>query len=501
MSSLVKNNTKKLRIALIAAILTLLIVAWFFINNTIILIIALLVFTISTLHTLLKLSTIIKPWSRIKYSKSISFQPFVSIHVACKSEPAEIVNKAIKALTKLNYKKYEVIVINSNSRDKANYSKIKKYIDTLGNNFVFVHLDEVSGFKAGALNHLAELYTNKKAEVIAIVDCDYIVEPDFLSKTIGYFKDEKVGIVQAPQDYYNKEDYNIGLFNEYRSFFALVMHQAQRYNFVNFTGTMGLIRASLLREDVLKWSEWCITEDTEVGTQINSIGYQGVYVDQSLGRGLMPYDYASLARQRQRWVYGNTQIISKYFGNVIKNPNFNIKQKISFLSQLTTWFHFELIIAWLYLIVSFLTLFVPEQTLFINVSIVLASALLITIVGNIIYFLVGLRHESNLAERIKAYLAHYGLIYVMSSGWIIYAMGYKLGFNVTKKENITQSLRIKQLSQELTVSLLLTLAIIIKIIAGSLLPISIIAVSLFVISEIFGVIYLNNSFIKSNVKE
>lgn len=501
MTSLNKSSSKKLKITLITTILTSLTVAWFFIDNTIILVVALLVFAISTLHILLKLSTIIRPWSKIRHKLDKNYQPFVSVHVACKSEPAEIVNETIKALTKLDYKNYEVIVINSNSRDKANYSQIKKYVDSLGSNFIFVHLDAVSGFKAGALNHLADLYTNKKAEVIAIVDCDYIVTPDFLSKTAGYFKNKNVGIVQAPQDYYNKEDYNIGLYNEYRSFFALVMHQSQRYNFVNFTGTMGLIRANLLRRKELKWSEWCITEDTEAGTQINSMGYTGVYVDESLGKGLMPYDYASLARQRQRWVYGNAQIISKDLGSVIKNPNFNSKQKISFLSQLTTWFHFELIIAWLYLIINSLTLFVPEQALFINASTVLASSILITVLGNMIYFLVGLRRDSNIVGRIKAYLAHYGLINVMSSGWIIYALGYKLGFNVTKKENITQSLKVKHLSQELAVSLLLILTIVIKLIAGNLLPVSVLAVSLFVISEISGVIYLNNSFIKSNVEE
>ena len=86
------------------------------------------------------------------------------------------------------------------------------------------------------------------------------------------------------------------------------MNQAQRLNLVTFTGTMGLIRADLIRNG-LKWNEWCITEDVEAGVHINSKGYKGVYIEESLGKGLMPFDYASLIKQRQRWTYGNMQVI------------------------------------------------------------------------------------------------------------------------------------------------------------------------------------------------
>jgi cellulose synthase/poly-beta-1,6-N-acetylglucosamine synthase-like glycosyltransferase len=448
-------------------------------------------------HTAIKLSSTIALDSTTSFKLDKNYRPLVSIHVACKDEPARIVNETIKALTKMNYENYEVIVINSNSQDKTNWTKIKNYVESCGKNYIFVHLDKVSGFKSGALNYLNDNYMNKKSKVIAIVDCDYIVEPNFLSKTVGYFNNPKVGIVQVPQDYYNLNKENIGLLYEYRSFFALVMHQAQRFNLVNFTGTMGLIRASLLINNSLKWNEWCITEDTEAGTHINSMGYRGVYIDESLGKGLMPYDYSSLARQRQRWVYGNTQIISKDLYYVMKNPVFSIKQKISFLAQLVTWYHFELLVVALYLLNSLCMLIIPTNDYILAANNLLAGSILISVVGNLAYFIIGMRKEASFINRLKAFLVHYGLIYVMSSGWLIYLIGYKLGFNVTNKENTNDRVSLKQLLREMTVSIMLILISIIKILSDNINSLDCITVSLFMIAELTGIIYLNRSLIKS----
>ncbi len=498
---MVKMITSRKRISTLIVLLAVAVVsALLFDLSVVTLTIAAILLVITIGHMSLKLSTISKPDSRVNFKSDKKYEPFVSIHVACKNEPASIVNKTVEALSKLDYKNYEIIVINSNNTDKKNWIKIKKCVESHGDKFIFVHLDKVSGFKAGALNHLNEKYMSKKADVVAIVDCDYIVTPNFLTETVGYFKNPKVGIVQAPQDYYNVNKYNVGLFYEYRSFFTLVMHQAQRDNLVNFTGTMGLIRANLLHKG-LKWNEWCITEDTEAGTHINSIGYRGVYVDKSLGKGLMPYDYASLARQRQRWVYGNTQIIGKDLFYVLINKAFLINQKISFIAQLVTWYQFELLIAILYLATSIISFILPGNNILTQTSNLLAASILISVIGNLIYFIVGMRKECSFINSFKAFLAHYGLVHVMSSGWIIHILGYPLGFNVTSKERTGNGLHFKQLFYELSTSILLVATVIIGSINGSVNALGHVSIALFIIAEISGVIYLNRSLIKSKEQE
>src|SRR5690606_39544282 len=72
------------------------------------------------------------------------------------------------------------------------------HMATLGENFRFFHLPEWPGFKAGALN-VALSQTDPRAEVIGVVDADYVVEPDWLSGYVGHSADPRVGVVQAPQ--------------------------------------------------------------------------------------------------------------------------------------------------------------------------------------------------------------------------------------------------------------------------------------------------------------
>lgn len=489
------NRNKGIEILIIIAGILILISLAVGISKTIALIGLCLAFFV-IIHTLLKLSAIFKPWSKTYVKSDSNYKPYVSIHVACKSEPAEVVIKTVEALTKLKYSKYEVVVINSNSLDRENWEKIQKYVISCGKNFKFIHLDKVAGFKAGALNYLNAHGMDKTAEIAAIVDCDYIVTPDFLNKTVGYFKDPRIGIVQAPQDYYNINQYNVGLFYEYRSFFRLVMHQAQRLNLVTFTGTMGLIRAELLNKG-LKWNEWCITEDVEAGTYINSIGYKGVYVDKSLGKGLMPFDYASIIKQRQRWAYGNMQIIRKDLFHVIVNNGLSIKQKIAFLAQLATWFHFELIIAYIYLCISIIRAFGYSGEYIVFTNNLMLYLLAFSLIGNLIYFVVGMRKDTSVFNSIKAFLTHYGLLYVMSTSWLICLFGRKLGFNVTKKEKQSNKIPFSQYYHEFTIAIILIIGLGITIASGNEMRLDLIVIPIFAIIELLGIIYLYRAFIES----
>lgn len=491
------NNYKKMEILIVFMSILLLVGLAMGLNN-IVLTIGITVSFVVTFHTLLKLSTIFRLSSKTAASLDKNYKPLVSILVACKSEPANIVIDTIKALTKLDYPKYEVLVINSNSVDKANWKKIQKFIKTCGQNFKFVHLDKIAGFKAGALNYLKVNLMNPNSKIEAIVDCDYIISPDFLKETVGYFKNDKIGIVQVPQDYYNKNKYNVGLFYEYRSFFRLVMHQSQRLDLVTFTGTMGLIRTDLLNKG-LKWNEWCITEDVEAGTHINSIGYRGVYVDKSLGKGLMPFDYASLIKQRQRWSYGNMQIICKDLYHVITNAGLSIKQKIAFLAQLVTWFHFELIIASMYLGLNIIQFFGYSGNELLITNYLILFSLEISLIGNLIYFLFGLRKDTTIMNRFKAFLAHYGLLYVMSSSWLACLFGRRLGFNVTKKESTQNKTPFRQYAHEFMIIIILFIGLGLKATRSDIMNIDLIVVLTVIITELLGIIYLKRSLIKSNL--
>jgi cellulose synthase/poly-beta-1,6-N-acetylglucosamine synthase-like glycosyltransferase len=500
MKSKISKNLRKEFLNAFLIVIAIILASYLFGYDLIISLITTTVVLAVLIHTGIKLSAMCRPWSKIPYKLSKSYKPFVTVQIACKSEPYDIVNGAVEAMTKLDYPNYEVIVINSNNTDTKNWHKIRDYVKSCGDNFHFVHLDKVDGFKAGALNYLNKHHVHQDAEVIAVVDCDYLVTPDFLNKTVGYFADPKVGIVQAPQNYYNVNKYNSGLYYEYRSFFSIVMHQAQRLKLVTFTGTMGMIRTDLVRKG-LDWNEWCITEDVEAGVSINSKGLRGVYVDQDLGRGLMPFDYSSLIKQRQRWAYGNMQIILKDLFSVLLNTALTVKQKFAFIAQLATWFHFELLISIVYLALSALQLLGIQSPYISASSHIMIILLALSLISNFVYFIVGLRRDTNLIERIKAFFVHYGLAYVMSTSWATCALGGKLGFKVTSKNKKNVGIPIKQFKKELRIAAFLIIGLVASSIAIGINLLHVITVFAFIIIEVAGVLYLRRAFIESNLME
>ena len=106
--------------------------------------------------------------------------------------------------------------------------------------FTYLHRADRTGFKAGALNHALRL-TPADAELIAVVDADYHVEPEYLKETVGYFIDPGLGFVQTPQDYRNI--HQSFLTKQYYFadgyFYRAMLPSRNEVNSTSFCGTMG----------------------------------------------------------------------------------------------------------------------------------------------------------------------------------------------------------------------------------------------------------------------
>ena len=189
-----------------------------------------------------------KTWRRIALPAPTSdYFPKVSLHVPAYNEPPEMVIETLNALAKLDYPNYEVIMIDDNTKDEALWRPIETHCKTLG--FKFFHLDNWPGYKSGALNY-ATGQTDPDAEIIGIVDSDYIVEPNYLRELVGYFKNPNMAFVQTPQDYRDyelKDRYALACYHAYQYFFKMSMATRNERNGIIFTGTMGLIRKDVLQ--------------------------------------------------------------------------------------------------------------------------------------------------------------------------------------------------------------------------------------------------------------
>ena len=238
--------------------------------------------------------------------------PRVSIHVPAYNEPPAMLIETLDALARLDYPDFEVLVIDNNTSDAAVWRPVEAHCAQLGPRFRFFHVAPLPGFKAGALNY-ALARTAPDAEIVAVIDSDYVVDARWLRDLTPAFRDQRIAIVQAPQDYRDEgaSAFKAMCYAEYRGFFHIGMITRNERNAIIQHGTMTMVRRRQL-EDCGGWAEWCITEDAELGLRIFEAGFDASFVPSSYGRGLMPDTFVDFKKQRFRWAYGAMQILKAH---------------------------------------------------------------------------------------------------------------------------------------------------------------------------------------------
>src|SRR5436309_711821 len=238
--------------------------------------------------------------------------PQVSIHVPAYDEPPAMLIETLDALARLDYPDFEVLVIDNNTRDEHVWRPVEAHCAQLGARFRFFHVAPLAGFKAGALNY-ALARTAPDAEIVAVIDADYVVDARWLRDLTPGFQDARVAVVQAPQDYRDEgmSAFKAMCYAEYRGFFHIGMITRNERNAIIQHGTMTMVRRAQL-VSCGGWAQWCITEDAELGLRIFEGGFDATFVPASYGRGLMPDTFIDFKKQRFRWAYGAMQILKAH---------------------------------------------------------------------------------------------------------------------------------------------------------------------------------------------
>ena len=299
------------------------------------------------------------------------FAPKVSIHVPAYREPPEMLKATLDALARLDYPSFECLIVINNTPDPAFWRPIEEHCRALGDRFKFVRDDNVAGFKAGALR-LALDRTAADAEIIAVIDADYVIRPDWLKDLVPAFSDPKVGMIQAPQDHRDGERtlMHYAMNGEYAGFFDIGMVQRNEANAVIVHGTMCLIRrAALLSAG--GWSSDTIVEDSDLGLAVLEQGWQIHYTNRRYGHGLLPDTFDAYKKQRHRWAYGGLQILKKHWRSLLPRVgHLTRQQKREFAFGWLNWLGAEALgvlvailnIAWVP-VVAFAGIAIPDQIL------------------------------------------------------------------------------------------------------------------------------------------
>ena len=249
------------------------------------------------------------------------FAPKVSIHVPAHREPPEMLKATLDAVAQIDYPNFECIVVINNTPDPAFWRPIEDHCRALGERFKFINEDNLSGYKAGALR-LALSHTAADAEIIGVIDADYVVRPDWLKDLVPVFADPKVGMVQAPQDHRDGDRtvMHHAMNGEYAGFFDIGMVQRNEANAIIVHGTMCLIRRAALVSSG-GWTSDTIVEDCDLGLLVLEHGWQIHYTNRRYGHGLLPDTFEAYKKQRYRWAYGGLQILRKHWRYLLPRAN------------------------------------------------------------------------------------------------------------------------------------------------------------------------------------
>jgi len=189
---------------------------------------------------------------------------------------------------------------------------------TLGHDVVYLHRENRSGFKAGALEQGLK---TAKGELVAVFDADFVPLPDFLKRTVPFFADRGVGMVQVRWGHLNRE---FSVLTQAQSIFLdghfVIEHTARHRSgcFFNFNGTAGIWRRTCI-EDAGGWQHDTLTEDLDLSYRAQLKGWSFIFLPEVISPAEVPVDMNAFKSQQHRWAKGSIQTAKKLLPRILRS--------------------------------------------------------------------------------------------------------------------------------------------------------------------------------------
>ncbi|MCL5268250.1 MAG: glycosyltransferase family 2 protein [Bacteroidetes bacterium] len=232
-----------------------------------------------------------------------------------------VVNRAIDAICSLDYPKDKLEVqVLDDSTDETTAIIARKIIEKSAEGFDIKHVRRGNrqGYKAGALKHALP---QARGEFVAIFDADFIPRADFLKRTLPYFYDDKIGLVQTRWEHINS-DYSILTRAQAIALDGHFVIEQQVRNkagfFINFNGTAGIWRRRCI-EDSGNWEADTLAEDLDLSYRAQLRGWQFVFMKEYTSPAELPADVNGLRSQQFRWTKGSIEASKKLLPRVWKS--------------------------------------------------------------------------------------------------------------------------------------------------------------------------------------
>lgn len=231
-----------------------------------------------------------------------------------------VVERLLEETSKIDYPQelLQVQVLDDSTDDTHPFTQalVEDYRDA-GFPIEYIHRTNRHGFKAGALENGLRTATG---ELVAIFDADFIPPRDFLMRTVHFFAEPKVGMVQTRWGYLNRSQ---SVLTEVQAMLLdghfVLEHIARAGNglFFNFNGTAGVLRRSMIA-DAGGWQHDTLTEDSDLSYRAQLKGWKFVYAPGIECLSELPVETYGFQVQQSRWAKGLTQVAMKLLPSILK---------------------------------------------------------------------------------------------------------------------------------------------------------------------------------------
>lgn len=293
--------------------------------------------------------------------------PTVDVFIPTYNEPLNVLERTIVGARALNYPadKFRIYVLDDGRREWLREFCAEKGV-------AYVTRSENAHAKAGNINNGLR---NSNGDFVAIFDADFVPYRNFLHRTLGFFADPTIGIVQTPQHFFNKDPIQSNLWlerdwpDEQRLFFDEMAASRDAWNVSFCCGSCSIMRREAL-DAIGGIPTESITEDLLTTLACLNKGYITRYLNERLSMGLAAEDLEGFFIQRSRWCRGGIQTLFLDNGPVF-GPGLTLFQRVMFLP-----------VSWLVqYLVRFFGLIVPPVFLLTGLA-----PLFFTSVDDIVYY-------------------------------------------------------------------------------------------------------------------
>ncbi len=233
-----------------------------------------------------------------------------------------VVERLVEEVLKLDYPRdrLQIQVLDDSTDETHPFTEalVERY-RAMGQPIEYHHRINREGFKAGALQDGLKTATG---ELVAIFDADFVPPTGFLKRTVHFFTDPAVGVVQTRWSYLNRE-YNV--LTEVEAMLLdghfVLEHVARcgRGFFFNFNGTAGILRRKMI-EDAGGWQHDTLTEDCDLSYRAQLKGWRFLYLPGLDCPSELPVEMHAFQVQQSRWAKGLTQTARKVLPSVLRAP-------------------------------------------------------------------------------------------------------------------------------------------------------------------------------------